>query len=197
MAVNWPSQATITSPTIVTGCRNFNKPLITVPMPQCKFSTGTHSSLASATLSPLSSPALSSLQFSATSPTEDLSAKLSRYDADEDNGDDADDANDDEIIPAIHRTGVCSLSRGHPDHGPAATLVRLILSRRSMSTINLLCQVVLVLLHADQPGPLLHLRRSPDFRRLHPRREARVDKVRVFFSILNDDSIWREFNMEI
>ena len=95
---------------------------------------------------------------------------------------DAGDDNDDEIIPAIHRTGVCSLSRGHPDHGPAATLVRLILSRRSMSTINLLGQVVLVLLHADQPGPLLHLRRSPDFRRLHPRREARVDKVRVFQS---------------
>ena len=182
-----------------------------MPIPQCRlkpapitsskilliFSTGTLSSLAFATPSPQFSPALSSLQFSATSPTEDLSAKLSRYDADEDNGDDADDANDDEIIPAIHRTGVCSLSRGHPDHGPAATLVRLILSRRSMSTINLLCQVVLVLLHADQPGPLLHLRRSPDFRRLHPRREARVDKVRVFFSILNDDSIWREFNMEI
>ena len=63
-----------------------------------------------------------------------------------------------------------------------------------MSTINLLCQVVPVLLHADQPGPLLHLRRSPDFRRLHPRREARVDKVRVFISILNDsgsNSTWK------
>ena len=129
---------------------------------------------------------------------DDDDADDTALDADDDpNGDDADDANDDEIIPAIHRTGVCSLSRGHPDHGPAATLVKLILSRRSMSTINSLCQVVLVLLHADQPGPLLHLRRSPDFRRLHPRREARVDKVRVLFSILNDDSIWREFNMEI
>ena len=60
------------------------------------FSTGTHSSSASATLSPRSSPALSSLQFSATSPTEDLSAKLSRWDADDDKDDDADDDNDDD-----------------------------------------------------------------------------------------------------
>ena len=97
MAVNWPSQATITSPTIVTGCINLNKPIVTTPvMNGCivmrypetctdqilkillMFSTGTHSSSAFATHSPPSSPALSSLQFSATSPTEDLSAKLSR-----------------------------------------------------------------------------------------------------------------------
>ena len=62
------------------------------------FSTGTLSSLAFATPSPQFSPALSSSQFSATSPTEDLSAKLSRYDADDDNDDDADDDNRDNMM---------------------------------------------------------------------------------------------------
>ena len=56
-------------------------------------------------------------------------------------------------------TGLCSVSYGSIEDGAACTMV------------------LLLLLHVDQPRPLLHLWRGPDVPRLCSRRETRVDRV--------------------